>query len=1172
MKRNTRLITLLSIVILIAFTISLLPNGSTPPSPTVRADPADAWWNSSWGYRKSFNVSGQASTESTYTIEIIVYRASGTDSGNVVYVDTDKMQSDFDDLRFANDDATPTECSYWIEWKNTTMARTWVELDSITASATDTFYMYYDNSGASAASDGDAAFVMFDDFDTDNYSYTGTSVNVDEGGDERVEWTSSLSYGDGEDVRSAVTGEYALEGYLQFTSMSGFSAMRMMFADTTTGAWGLPAGWDAIGFQMDYNMNFHMYIVENGAADTNGTSSWSTSTTYYVRITFDNGVAHAYLFSDYWDSVVIEREVTGVSFSNSPDTIIFQSRDRAGCVGWFDDWRMRRWVDEDPQASNWGDEEIEGFAPTIIDDNTSATTNNTCIQHYDFDAVVPEHTISTYDSPLIYVYWTDPDGFSDLNYLEVSIYDDARGTEYWKIRYTQSTNTWSEQSDVGGSYYLDGSDGYSSSSNTHWVYVRWGICWNATNLSNIDMKVYVLDDIALSDTEWIEEAGRDGSNPHAQELDIETRIDFDTHTITDASGTPDRGGLSETITATYDLGYYGHTSIIPDPAEVDLWITSTIGNWEVDSDADWSGTTSVTSDATVGLDTYTFKVVLEGAGSGATDESHTTHTDTYIADKVSVTITAPTIVHRAIGDNMTGVLWSAVYDYGGSYDGSVTWNVADWSPSIATTANVIISSVSGGTHGVTSFSYSGGFTCYWETITLSDATFWTKQSDTTVFAHITLSALQWSESLQSVQDGAYVGMFDNTTDEGGWDFFANVTTASQTATRVQVYENNQQYVMWQFSVTYISGSYYFLNYTFYSTNDTVPIINTLFIEVFSMEIDDYYINIYWESNWHNATCFIFKDDVYQSNVTTEGFAQIGKPTTAGTYEYTFVFNATDGALSGDQNPAGIDGAYWKIRIRNVDISVTAYIVLTDAAGQVIDQRRFEIYVAGDLLNPYEPFYVCTTDTANVTIYDEYWDEVIFTNVTHPMSSRVQISISCHWMIIINQQDEGVYIDVTHNSITHRFHVADRLQLLIFDGVYTAYAYRERDGNGVQILTTDGDWDSHEEVTVSSEDYLIVTRATADPQIPIPNFTPMMMVLTMIAVAVVFVGLIIIIMAFRGRRGQQRLERGVFSPPTGVQARPLGQQPSKTKRDTRTPEEKEYDNHTDEWDRLRDEAE
>lgn len=77
-----------------------------------------------------------------------------------------KGETDFSDLRFTASDGT-TLLDYWIESISGStpnqIATVWIKFNSIGTDAT-TFYMYYGNSGASAYSNGDNTFLIFDDF------------------------------------------------------------------------------------------------------------------------------------------------------------------------------------------------------------------------------------------------------------------------------------------------------------------------------------------------------------------------------------------------------------------------------------------------------------------------------------------------------------------------------------------------------------------------------------------------------------------------------------------------------------------------------------------------------------------------------------------------------------------------------------------------------------------------------------------------------------------------------------------------------------------------------------------------------------------------------------------------------------------------------------------------
>ncbi len=104
----------------------------------------EAWWNSSWLYRKPIELTNSGSATSDHQIKIIVDTASLVAAG--------KMQSDGDDIRvLAADDST--QLSLWIEpgTMNTSQTVLWTKAPSIPMGDS-TIFMYYGNDQASGVS------------------------------------------------------------------------------------------------------------------------------------------------------------------------------------------------------------------------------------------------------------------------------------------------------------------------------------------------------------------------------------------------------------------------------------------------------------------------------------------------------------------------------------------------------------------------------------------------------------------------------------------------------------------------------------------------------------------------------------------------------------------------------------------------------------------------------------------------------------------------------------------------------------------------------------------------------------------------------------------------------------------------------------------------------------
>lgn len=95
-------------------------------------------------------------------------------------VSANKMLANGNDIRFT--DSLCNNLPYWIEsGMNTTQTNIWVKVNSLPASGNKRIFCNYGNSSASAATNGDSTFLLFDDFN-------GISVNG-------AKWISNISSG-----------------------------------------------------------------------------------------------------------------------------------------------------------------------------------------------------------------------------------------------------------------------------------------------------------------------------------------------------------------------------------------------------------------------------------------------------------------------------------------------------------------------------------------------------------------------------------------------------------------------------------------------------------------------------------------------------------------------------------------------------------------------------------------------------------------------------------------------------------------------------------------------------------------------------------------------------------------------------------------------------------------
>jgi len=127
------------------------------------AQPAKSQCLTAWKYYMPVTVTNNVSSSlSDYQVKVTVNTAS--------LISASKMISTGDDIRFV-DPSTCNTLYYWIESGiNTSSTVIWVKVPSLGGSSSKTLRMYYGNSSAAAASDGDNTFLLFDDFN-------GSSLN-----------------------------------------------------------------------------------------------------------------------------------------------------------------------------------------------------------------------------------------------------------------------------------------------------------------------------------------------------------------------------------------------------------------------------------------------------------------------------------------------------------------------------------------------------------------------------------------------------------------------------------------------------------------------------------------------------------------------------------------------------------------------------------------------------------------------------------------------------------------------------------------------------------------------------------------------------------------------------------------------------------------------------------
>lgn len=146
-------------------------------------------WLTGWNYRKSHNITGSAGAGTGYWIKIVVHNSSGSDSGDNVHVQN-KVQSDFDDIRFTDNDGD-TVLTYWRQFINNTNATYWVKVND-DLGGNQVIYIYYGNSTAEYIGNG----IEISGYMMGKAEYLGKIISRGGGWDSSVAWAENIIWDD----------------------------------------------------------------------------------------------------------------------------------------------------------------------------------------------------------------------------------------------------------------------------------------------------------------------------------------------------------------------------------------------------------------------------------------------------------------------------------------------------------------------------------------------------------------------------------------------------------------------------------------------------------------------------------------------------------------------------------------------------------------------------------------------------------------------------------------------------------------------------------------------------------------------------------------------------------------------------------------------------------------
>ncbi|TXT57828.1 MAG: exported protein of unknown function [Candidatus Thorarchaeota archaeon] len=408
-------------------------------------------WLDDFPYRKKHMINGVSGAGTNYQIKIRIHSGTGTDTGDLVNIDSDKWSTS-DPIRFTGKDGvTLLDC--WKESSSGSYATYWVEIqDSLDNDIA--IYVYYGNNSVSALSNGSATFLSWDDFDED-YT-TGDAPKSRRG------WFLK-NKGTGDDAETA-------------TAPVGGSGDALKYYNDGTGdllkignSWGTNYDEVAVRFDFYYDTQSYGWLFEflAGVGQYNGWIKSDTSDSYQVRYDNMNFVTPSLTLSaDTWYSFEFYLEYNTVSFKESSTTYSAGYANTANQgterfewgttstsgqdLFYFDNFYVRKYVSSgEPTHGDWGAEErkegpekadgapwLEGWPFRRyhrINGSTGAGTG------YQVEIVINSGTGTDSGNllnipssewvPSLPVRFTDNDGTTLLNYWKAS--ENDNNATYW---------------------------------------------------------------------------------------------------------------------------------------------------------------------------------------------------------------------------------------------------------------------------------------------------------------------------------------------------------------------------------------------------------------------------------------------------------------------------------------------------------------------------------------------------------------------------------------------------------------------------------------------------------------------------------------------------------------------------------------------------------------------
>ena len=825
-------------------------------------------WLTGWKYRKSMPITEVTGAGTNYVVKIDVNYNSVASVSNSVDAEG-HCQTDFGDIRFTDGDGA-TVLDIWMEEYTTSGDATfWVEIaDDVSSSAYDVrIYIYYGTSGTSSTtSSGANTFPTF--FNKDSTSgWTTSGLSVSTSGDYlRFYNPTAATVGSAQRYDISTPSKFMYMAQYKQTSLGGSDQHATILADGSISHRFAQTMTPSSGYQ-------NQWWYYDGTSKYGG--GWTEGTEFIFTTTIDEsdsstGVNHK-RYDTSWglqDSVVNENFALG-----SPtdcDGLYIGDASGSAVINAYYRWIVfRKWQASEP----WLSTALQGSEESSIVVNDGAQVLNPDDTNMLYAA--KQYTVTANVSMV--------SGYSDITTIYMALSKPSPADTHLYIGYTENTDTFSVISHQGIDAVAAECEATRSGTTidlTYYVTVAWD-CIN----DDLEITLWSYDDFVASDQDSFGSYG------------TETRLDYSGMTFTDGSGTADRGDYNTAagITASGTVIYYGGSTLVPDDA-VDVYISSPdITTWSDLTLSSGVFSISVDSDDVVGLDTYTFKAVQNGAGSGGADEYYTTsYTDTYIADHI--TFTATSNESWVLIDDYAFITLSGTYDYDSSTVAGQVWSIMDSGEVTYSTAGVRTWAINDftNTHGITSFSNTSA-SCLWEDISMSSnpAYKWFQYSPNEVWLIIDTATFTWSSNATAPTGLVVQSYINGTADD--WGIISDTGTVGDLILggnpTNRAFDSSWYYAFIEIRI--VSDSW---ELVIWSKTLTVDILHSIHIQDSQITPHDNWITFIFHTNWDNAT-FTIWDNITGTPTevgfsSSEGAYQIAKPTTVGTHHYFVLINGT----------------------------------------------------------------------------------------------------------------------------------------------------------------------------------------------------------------------------------------------------------------------------------------